>query len=310
MIRTVFGRNLPTASKHGTLTIACLLVLQCLVPALANAAAVTPPPEKGLLITPLRQYLSASSGQTIKSSVTVANLTDQPLTVTMSVRQFSVTDYVYNYKFEAPKNDWLHLDLSSVTLLPNQSQTIPYHMQIPVGSAPGGHYYTLFASAKVSNGGINTTIQAADLLYMTVKGALVQTSRLENSSIRHISFGHNVPFSLQPIDTGNVHYFIYVSGQLHGLFVKATPTPDTHLLLPGKVRAVGSSIPAPLLPGVYKATYGYRTDSGQNITRSSVVVYIPPWFIAFLLAALLVAGRFLPRKRSKQATPSTDDTTT
>jgi len=306
MIRIVFGRNLSANGRFSIHLLACLLALQCLVPALANAGARTPPPEKGLLITPLRQYLSASSGQTIKSSVTIANLTDQPLTVTMSVRQFSVTDYVYNYKFEAPKNDWLHLDLTSVTLLPNQSQTVPYHMQIPVGSAPGGHYYTLFASANVSNGGINTTIQAADLLYMTVKGSLVQTSRLENSSIRHISFGHSVSFSLQPIDTGNVHYFIYVSGQLHGLFVKATPTPDTHLLLPGKVRAVSSSIAAPLLPGIYKATYGYRTDSGQNITRSSVVVYIPPWFIAFLLTALLVAGRFLPRKKSRHSTTSDD----
>src|SRR5690349_1761743 len=90
------------------------ILLACNVP--PASAASSPPMEHGLLITPLRQFLSAKAGQPLNSSFTVANLTNKPLIVRLSVQQFSVTNYVYNYKFEAPTNNWLHLGFTSVSL--------------------------------------------------------------------------------------------------------------------------------------------------------------------------------------------------
>lgn len=289
----------------------CLLALSALLCGLLPVralAASTPTIEKGLLITPLRQFLSVGAGSAIKSTFTVANLTDEPLSVSLSVKQFSVTDYVYNYTFNDPTNDWLHLGLKNVTLAPNQSQSIPYELDVPAGSAPGGHYYTLFASANLSSQGVNNTIQAADLVYLTVNGKLIHTSHLQDSSIQRLSFGHTIPFRLQPVNTGNVYSFIYVSGQLHGLFVHAPQTAAAHLIMPGKVRALSSSIPSPVFPGIYRATYGYKTaDANWVVQESHWVVFIPPWFIAFLLAALLIGGKFLPRKKSsKNSKPKPD----
>lgn len=285
-----------------------LVVAYLLVPFPVHAAS-NPPRESGLLITPLRQYLSADAGKTVNSSLSIANLTEKPLQVNLSVQQFAVTDYVYNYKFEAPRNDWVHLGLSNLTLKPNQTESIPYTIAVPAGSAPGGHYYTLFASADLSTQGVKNTIQAADLVYFTVNGQLTTVSHLEGSSIPRVVFGRTIPYSLNAVDTGNNHVFVYVSGELHGLFVPPPRTSVAHILIPGAVRRLEDSINSPVLPGVYKAIYGYKTDSGWVIQQSRYILYIPPWFIAFVLAALLLGWRFLPKlgRKKKPATETSSE---
>lgn len=275
-----------------------LLLLACVSSISLPAHASTPPPtEKGLLITPLRQYLKGNAGTTVSSSLDVANLTDKPLAVTISVKQFSVADYTYDYQFEAPSNNWLHLDTTAITLQPNRTQTIHYTVQIPPKSTPGGHYYTIFASANLESQGVHNIIQAADLLYLTVNGKLSTVSHLQSSSIHWISFGSDIPFTLEPINTGNVYSLIYVSSQLHGLFVPPAKISQPHMLMPGKVRELKDSIPSPTLPGIYLAKYGYRTNANWIIQQSHLVVFIPPWFIAFVLAGLLVSGKLWQKKK-------------
>jgi hypothetical protein len=268
------------------------------------SAAPAPNIEKGLLITPLRQFLSADTGGMVQSSFSVTNQTDGPLDIDLKVEQFSVTDYYYNYTFSQPSSTWVHLSIPSVTLQSRQTQKIAYTVQVPAGTAPGGHYYTLLASATLTSGSVKNTIQAADLLYLTVGGKLTTVSHLESSFIRKVNFGHDIPFALNPINTGNVYSFVYVSGELHGLFVEPPRTSAAHMLLPGHVRTLNDSIPSPVLPGVYRATYGYKTEGNWIVQQSRWIVYIPPWFIAVLLALILVLPRFLPRLRQKKAAGS------
>lgn len=295
--------------KRRTVLLLVLSLLLCSAFGSTVRAASNPPvPESGLLITPLRQYISADAGGNKASSFTIANLTDKPLGVTLSVQQFSVTDYTYDYKFQDPTNDWLHLSQASVTLQPKQTKDIAYNFEIPPRSTPGGHYYTLFASATLSTDGIANTVQAADLVYLTVGGNLTQVSHLKSSSISWLSFGHDIPFTLNPVNTGNVYSFVYVSSQLHGLFAKPPQTSSGHLLMPGKVRTLTGSIPSPILPGIYRATYGYKTNSDWIIQQSHLVVFIPPWFIAFLLAGLLISGKLLPRRRRSKHPSSKEET--
>lgn len=262
---------------------------------------------QGLLITPIRQFLSVDAGKSVRSTFTVGNHTSSTLDVRLSVKQFSVTNYAYSYTFSPPGNDWLHLSTDVVTLAPGKSTDIPYSLDVPARSTPGGRYYTLLASATASTKGVASTIQAADLLYLTVNGNLTTVSHLVGSSIHWLSFGHDIDFGLKPINTGNTHSFVYVSGQLHGLLVKPPQTSTAHLLMPGKVRNLSGSIPAPVLPGVYKATYGYKTDADWVVQQEHWVLFIPPWFIAFVLAALLFGGKFLPRLLRRRRTPT--DTT-
>ena len=269
-----------------------LLVLGLILVGLPASAvqAATEPKNKGLLITPLREFLRLDAGKAQTGTFTVADLTDKAMTVRLSFKQFSVSDYAYDYRFDDPTNNWLSLSNTEVTLQPYKSQKITYTLTAPLDAAPGGLYYTLFASTSgSSNGDLGQTVQVTTLVYVTINGTLVQTSALKDSSIQRFSFGSDFVYTLDALDTGNVHYFVYTSGKLQGLLTKES-APVTHLLMPGAVRRITGSIPAPILPGVYKATYGYTTDSGHTMTRDSMVVFVPPWSLALLAAAILIGS--------------------
>jgi len=294
----------PSAVPIGRRRLLPLLLLAVLLSSAlpgSAAAAGAPTTEKGLLITPLRQFVSADAGSSAHSTFSVANLTNQPLNIQLSVQQFSVANYTYNYRFTQPTNNWLHLAQTTTALAPHHTQTIDYHLDVPAGTAPGGHYYTLLASANLAAQGVNNTIQAADLLYFTVNGRLNHSSRLTGGSIPRLSFGASIPFTMQAVNTGNVYFFVYTTGQLHGWFVRPAGSPETHMLMPGKVRTLDGHIASPILPGVYRATYGYKTDAGQTVSQSRLIIFIPPWSIALLLGLLLIFGNTLRRRKRRPA---------
>lgn len=265
----------------------CALLLVSILAASSSSAGAAPAKSKGLLISPLKAYTSLDAGAQKTSNFTVANLTEKPITVDLSLKQFSVSDYAYNFKFTEPGNKWVSIKTQSVLLRPGENKKIEYVMTVPTDSAPGGYYYTLFASANLTSDGLASTVRAASLLYLTVNGKLIQTSSPVRSHISRFAWRSDIPYSVDVKNTGNVHYFAYFSGSLRGLFVHS-PTGTSHLLLPGTVRRVGESIPAPFFPGVYKAQYGYKTDAGATFMNSAYVVYIPPWSIAVLLLLIFI----------------------
>lgn len=233
--------------------------------------------DRGLLITPLRDYIDVDPGKTADHKVGVANLTPNPMDITLYVEQFSVADYTYDYTFDAPKEDWIKLQTTQLHLASGSSKEVPYTITVPKKGIPGGHYFTIFASAKVGDG---KEIRAAVVLYVTVSGDLIQTSKIKKEEIPAISFGGDIPFSLDVRDTGNTHFFIYVSGRLETWWGSQSAVEMAHLLLPKTTRTVGSEIASPVFPGVYKAVYGYRTERGERTERSKMIVYLPPWSIA------------------------------
>ncbi|HSX28219.1 MAG TPA: hypothetical protein VLF60_02105 [Candidatus Saccharimonadales bacterium] len=254
---------------------------------------------KGLFITPLREYPTVTPGQPHNGTMTVANLTDKPLTVTLSAQKFSVADYTYDYQFEDAKDDWIKLSATQLQLKPDQSQPITYSIAAPKSAMPGGHYFAIFASASLDSGSVLTKVQVATVLYVTVNGDLHRTGQIQSGHIPKVAFGDKIPFSLNAKDTGNTHFFMYPFGRLQGISARNNSPESAHLLLPGAVRAVGGTIPAPLLPGVYKAVYGYRIDNGATLQQASYVVYLPPWSLA-IPAGMILIGLWI-RSRLKGA---------
>lgn len=265
----------------------------------ASAAGTTQP---GLGITPLRKDLSVQAGTPKADLITIANYTGQPITVDLAANEFSVTDYSYDYEFKAPpKNDWIVLPEKTITLKAGESRKVLYDVNTPKKAAPGGYYFSLVASTTVTSGSIPTTLRATTLLYLTVKGELIRTSVLNNSSIPWFIMDGRIPYKFDVTDTGNVHFGAYFFGRLDGLFGSFNESGATHLLLPGATRTVQNTIESPLLPGIYKATYGYAPDFANfEITKSSYIVYLPLWSIfAGILIALFAMWALQRRKRHK-----------
>jgi hypothetical protein len=258
------------------------------------------PKNKGLFITPVREYLTVTAGEAITGKLTIANLTDQSTDIDLSVEQFTVSDFTYDYIFKPSKKDWITLQTNHLSLQKNKSQEITYTIHTPADAAPGGYYFTLFATKTVDTDHARR-VRVGEALYVTVKGDIRLTSKIQKQQITLLSFGGNIPFTFDIKDTGNTHFLVYVSGKLEGFYATTKSEEKAHLLMPNIVRTISHEIPPPVLPGVYKAIYGYRVDDGQIIMKSSYIIFLPPWFL--LVAVGLFWLGFTLWKRHKRLAP-------
>lgn len=284
-----------------------LCIATCLAAAMfaSHASAIAPvdATEKGLYISPLRNYLALNAGSSVTRAYTVANLTGQPMSVQTHLERFSVVDYDYTYEFSEVDNDWVAIPVDSFTLKPYESREVSYTVTLPASATPGGYYYTLYAASTVTSGATKSTLQAATLLYLTVNGALTRTSVITDHSLPFLVVSPRVEYTLDVKNTGNVHYFAQLSSTIDGLFYHDAPNGTSQLLMPGKVRHLTSSIATPVIPGIYKLTYTITPDDGVSYAESRYFVYAPLWFIIALGFVVL----FLAHRVRSQRRNSTED---
>ncbi|MFZ2544853.1 MAG: hypothetical protein WAW80_02665 [Candidatus Saccharimonadales bacterium] len=281
------------------------VVLSLVVSLLPVSVGASEATNIGLSISPLRRELTVTAGKTTTSNFTVANLTKEPMTVNFSVKQFSTTNFVYDYEFRPPDNDWVKIQVAQIKLKPGEGKKVNYTVNVPDRTSPGGYYYTMFASTDIASG-LPSTVQAATLLYLTVDGKLIRTSVLQNDSIPFLVTGNEVPYKFDVKNLGNVHFSAYFYGQLESVFGKGEEIGTSHLVMPGTVRSVNGSIPTPLLPGVYRATYGYKVDFADFlVSKTAYVVFIPPWSVVATFFILL-SGRWLWQKRRDKMSKKED----
>jgi len=276
-----------------------IMLLPVLFPPVAAAATST----NGLGITPVNQQSSVNAGASSAGAFTVSNQTAHQMTVTLSVKEFTVADYTYDYSFRPPKDDWIKLSDNPVSLAPHTSQKIVYDIEVPAKAVPGGYYFALVASTQTDVGSISGTVQATNLLYLTVNGKLVRTGVMRDSSIPWFATGTFIPYKFDVEDTGNVYFTAKFFGRLDSIFGPLPEKSSEHLLIPGAHRAITDSIPAPLWPGIYKATYGYKVDFADIVVaQSAYILYMPPWsFAAVVLIVLVAVWGWQSHRRSKDS---------
>lgn len=259
-----------------------------------TATATAASPDRGLFITPSRQYVTTTAGQTSAQPFTVANLTKGDMTVVLSVEQFSATDYTYSYVFQPPKENWIHFETTQLALKPGQVQKLSYTIVAPKDATPGGHYFTVFVTTTLPNG---DRARAALVVYLTISGNLTKTSTITGDTFPSVSFGGDISFTLDLRNTGNTHFFIYNEATVTNGIIHRSVNEEGHILLPKTVRAIDYSIPSPVLPGIYRADYGYKTDSNQDINRTKYFVYAPLWSFALLIGLIWLGTALVKWRR-------------
>jgi uncharacterized membrane protein len=275
------------------------IVSLLLLGGVASAAVPNPKPINGLQITPVRDEQKVNAGSQTDGSIVVANLTSDTITVTLQVKQFSVTDFNYDYRFSNPGKPWVHLGLTELTLSSQQSKTVPYTLTPDVSATPGGYYYSVVASTKTTSGSVPSVLQAVSLLYITINGKLTHTGTIENVRTPKIVFGNQFDVSVEVKNTGNTYYFAAISGHVKGPLTGASTSPQNHLLIPQKPRRVSSSLRSPALPGIYPVNIKYTADNGTVASSTQYVLFVQPWSLAVFIAVILFLSIIQNRQRSK-----------
>lgn len=266
----------------------CMVIAACSLVSGAYASS------KDLTIAPLRSERTVSAGEKTTGRFTLTNETDKPLDIELSVQQFTVRNYSYDYVFHNPDKKWLSFADNTIQLPPKSSKAINYTITVPTDAASGGHYFSMIAGTTVKGSGLPITVQLGSLLYLTVDGSVTKSAQLEGADIAFLQTGRDIPYRFDVRGTGNTHFTADFFAQMDA----ADKTSETHFLLPGTVRRIEGSLQAPLWPGLYSVTYGYQADySADPVTKTVQILYIPLWFIALVSMVIFGGSVLLGRRR-------------
>ena len=271
-------------------------------------------PKTALGVTPAIVELVIEPEKTSESSVTVFNVTNFPLPIKGTVKNFVP-------KEEIPPNSqnifdasaWIKIEPSDFILQPLEEKKIKISIAPPKNAEPGGHYATIYFQPLIpeevlSYQSSHITSRIGVLTLLIVKGDINETITLGNVDYKKFTqYGPKI-FTLKFKNEGNVH--IAPSGKLiikniRGKVTERISMPNK-IVLPQTVREVQVERNGRfLLPGKYKIemalTYG---SEKREIKSKPYTFWVFPWFAIFIIAAILtptVWFMIIKRQRLKLA---------
>lgn len=313
-------------TRTGLLSAALVVMLTAASPAASAQsrapAAQNPAPGSGqaLEIAPPVISLNADPGQTIKTQISLRDITAERLKVTSQINDFEAagedgTPKILLEEGEASPfsiKTWV-APLPALLLEPRQIKNLPVTINVPANAAPGGYYGVVRFTAtppELEGTGVSLSASLGSLVLIRVKG-----KANEKMEVASFTVGKNgksgklfesapLQFTERIKNTGNV--FEQPTGQVvvKDMFGKVVGATNVNLpprnVLPASTRKFEqpfdkSVIGNKKLFGKYtanlKITYG---ADKQTLTKSVTFWVIPYKLIAIVLAAL-VGGFFLIR---------------
>jgi hypothetical protein len=127
-------------------------------------------------LTPVRFELEGNPGTVVSEEMVLTNETDSPETYYSSFANFEAQGESGSPSFVNPVEGlgtWM-TTTSSVTLLPGQSQIVPFSVSVPSDAEPGGNFGAIFWSTTPSevgeNGAVTIGAKTGVLVLLSING--------------------------------------------------------------------------------------------------------------------------------------------
>lgn len=289
---------------------------------------------QGLEISPPLLDLKGDPGQTIKSEIRVRNVTKDTLVVNAQFEDFVASGedgqpkILLNPDEKSPYSikDWLGAT-QSVTLAPEQRETIPVTINIPQDASPGGHYGVIRftgASPELEGTGVSLSASVGTLVLVNVSGDVKESAKIAELFVSQKSKRASL-FEYGPLDLtlriendGNIHLQPKGTIQVTNMFGKTVYlsqiNQDGRNVLPSSVRKFEQSMGGKLMFGPYKLKADVVYGSNNQITSDTVTFWVIPYkiIIGTILIIFLIVfafrryNRFIINRASKNhnATPT------
>lgn len=277
----------------------------------AHAETSQQQPKSGLAISPPTFELSANPGETLKNSLRVDNITNEPLEVTVTTRNFTALGEEGAVDLSEEESafslaKWISVSPESVTIPANESKVFDYTINIPGNAPPGGRFGSIIFKTAVKpvsgQSGVAVGQEIGALVFLKIAGEVK-----EQASIASFKTGgslyENGPtdFELRVKNDGNIQIkprgTITITNFL-GQKVATIPI-DEKNVLPGAVRKLESKWNSTWLFGKYTATVSLVYGNNKQVLTASTTFWGFPYKLVILVLAGLAAAVALiyPRRR-------------
>ena len=287
-----------------------VLVARLVLPGVAAAQERT-----GLSVSPPTFEFSANRGDSLNNVIRVENITDEPLAVSVDVRNFSALGEEGQVNLSKDENayalaSWITVTPEVETIPAKESKTFEYTISVPANAEPGGRFGSIVfqtAPKPVSGGsGVAVGQEVGALVFLKIAGAV-----RENATIASLTTGSKlyeygpVNFETRVKNLGNVQFRPKGTITVTNMFGKVVQTipVDSRNVLPGAIRKMEGQWKNRWMFGPHTATVSlvYGTK-GQVITASTSFWGLPYKIVGLALLLLVAAGvvMFRGRRRLKK----------
>ena len=241
--------------------------------------------------------ISLNPNEKYASEVTVFNKTNQEKSITLyGVDATTTSDGVFSLKQKNENTDmgeWIHTDLSTVIIPPQEKVTVPFSIIVPANATPGDHTAGIVAqestqSAVENLNGVNIVSRVGVRVYARISGKEVEQLQFGNLNVDNLMTPDVI--SLPINNQGNTNQKVESTFAVLGISgYKSIKSENEAYALPGKdITVLGKTdvlVPLVLSAKVHYGKNGQYTQNMINLTPSS---YILIAFIVIFAISLVI----------------------
>lgn len=158
-----------------------------------------------LSVSPSILEAVVSRGQKTVLSVTLTNLSAQPLPLYASAQPFNNQGYI-----DKAAVGWFNFNQPDLILLPGQSQKVQVGVDTPARAEAGGHYASLYFTPLVPVDSLrkpSTQIisRIGVIVFLIVRGQIIEKASLNQIKVLHINQHWPIQLAVGLNNLGNVH---------------------------------------------------------------------------------------------------------
>lgn len=262
---------------------------------------------KGISVHPSNFDITAQPNNTATGKVTVDNLTDKAINITVDLRNFtakgeegSVDLTTEDIAYSLAK--WIKVNPTNAEIKAHGSHDFTFTIEAPANAEPGGHFgsivFATVPSKDLKGSGATLSQEVASLILFKIPGDTKEAATVESFATdkSFYEFGP-VTITTRVKNEGGVHISPAGSVVIKGWFGQSFTAPlEMRNVLPNAVRKIPATLENKLLFGQYTATliatYGTK---GQQLNASTQFSAFPVRYGFVVLAILIII--FLFRKR-------------
>lgn len=308
--------------------------LAAIIATLSPVQAAEPqgPGGQALEIAPPVLNIRANPGETVRSKISLRDVSTSPLVV-----KNQVNDFIANGEDGTPRilldeteaepspyslKEWIQA-LPEFTLQPREVTELPLTIRVPADATPGGYYAVIRFTATppgLEGSGVSLSASLGTLVLLRVNGdakeemSIEQFAATKNGDVKHLFESAPINFSTRVKNSGSSHE--QPTGQIavKDMFGNAVGNVNVNLtqsnVLPGSIRRFEHALDKAVIGnkflfGRYTAdlTMTYGTD-GQRLSSSTSFWVIPYRLIGFailLIIILVVVARIALKRYTERA---------
>ena len=277
---------------------------------------------KGFLVSPMRQQIILTPGETTKLTVTVSNPNDSKsaidyeafitnYTPAASTSESSFSDTEYNIYSDIV--DWVTIENSEGTVSPNEQETVVVTISVPEDAHAGGQYFVVNVKEKEDESEleedgfmIKESYVINSEVYVTVTGDTKNTGTISNLSLPTILFKGNLSGSATVTNTGNVHSDATYTLQVFPLFSDEEvytneESPASAIILPSQTYTRSVTWKSTPKFGLYRVRFTVAFADQESVTEKLVLV-CPMWFLLIILFVIVLLILWLVSSKKEKST--------